>query len=252
MTEERSKRGNAVYVRRHPRGRGKTSARAIRLQERRAEAYRHRRDGKSYTEISALMKLPPSSAQRYVQNYLESLGPSRETLEADRQRQLDRLDDLYDRAHQRVAEGDLAAIDRCRKIVETQARLQGFIVAQHGGGFNVQINNSGPGGDAETLGIRVIAPDWKPPINDPPPSNGWQDPPQLKALPAPRPNFGDTPEPPPPPNQDNVTPISRARYYPKDDPIKERAAIEGWTADRHPNPIMSAFQRPRGKGEWMR
>ena len=245
---ERSKRGNAVYVRRHPRGKGKTSARAIRLTERRAEAYRHRRDGKTYAEISTIMRLPPSSIQRYVQHYLESLGPSRETLQVDRQRQLDRLDDLYSRAHARIVEGDLAAIERCRRIVETQARLQGFITAT--GGVNVQVNNNA-GGDAEELGIAVkfVAPDpslWK----DAPPDRHWL---EGRALPAPdppaRPSYGDVPEPSTPPQQDNVTPITRARYYPKDDALKERARAEGWTSDKR---SMSDFYGPGGKNSWMR
>jgi hypothetical protein len=75
LIEERNKSRNAVYIRRHPRGKAKTSARAIALVRRRKEALDYRTQGYSYANIGKEMDCHPSTAHSLVVRAMQNICP---------------------------------------------------------------------------------------------------------------------------------------------------------------------------------
>ena len=154
------------------------------------------------------------------------------------------IDEMKAGLYEQSIKGDYAAIREARGLIDQPAKLLGLYPSGPGD-QHLHVH----GVSAEDVGIRVIAPEWTGPAEEAPHTIEHQ-----RALPPPRPEWQSPPKPEELPS--NVTPLasqrSRSSYYAKDDAIKERARVEGWTADRHPNPVMSAFQKPPGKNSWMR
>ena len=90
-------------------------------------AYELRLQGLSYTAISDRLGRPRSTVHRAVQRAL-----ARRIAEIDgmaeqlRQMELDRLDRLLSRLEQRIADGDPAAVNSARQLIEARAKLLGL------------------------------------------------------------------------------------------------------------------------------
>jgi hypothetical protein len=133
-----------------------TSARALRLAERRKEAFEYRLTGASYQAIGETMKIDPSTAHSYVVYWLQNLVPieKREVVLAQEIARLDQLSNAF--AHN-AFEGDTAAAEMMLRISHQRARLLGLYPNDKGGGVHVNIGT----GTAEDTGIQVVfqAPD---------------------------------------------------------------------------------------------
>ena len=109
----------------------KSSVRRIRTTEKTLKALELRKRGMNYTQIGEKLGCARSTACRYVLSELENLADKcREEAVHVRDLELQRLDALYLKAWEAVEGGDLAAIDRCLRIMERRAKLLGLDAAQ--------------------------------------------------------------------------------------------------------------------------
>lgn len=239
-----------------------TSPRALMLAKRRSEAWAYKVQGHTVREIGRIMKLHPSTIHSYVVQ--ESERVPRETREQAIGILLDGLNEVRASIYPQAIKGDIPAAAEYRKQAMACAALLGVrpaSVSEVGASvdWNIDVTQN------ITRNVTFVAPNPANYENNPPPQGSWQDPPGPRLIehkPT-RPSYGDTPEPPPPPNQESdVTPPANnvirlatggPKHYGRDQrDHSERARAEGWTADRHPNPALSAFQKSSGKNSWMR
>ena len=188
--------------------------------------------------------------------------PAEERAEA-LQLELTWIDEMKAGIYEQSIKGDYAAIREARGLIDQRARL-------------MRLYPSGPGDqhlhvhgtDAMEVGIRVVAPEWTGPAEEPPHTIEHQ-----RALPPPS-SQSDWREPPKPEElPSNVTPLdsqrSRSSYYARDDAVPlrpepaatpttererraalaERAKIEG--GNYNYNSLPSVPPKPSGKGSWM-
>lgn len=113
---------------------GKQSAHKIKLEERRMLALELRLNGVSYRDIARtirerlnLRSYSAAAAYRDVSKYLHNVrAKCTETAEQILQMELMRLNAMRAAIAPRVAEGDLAAVDRELRIMEREAALLGL------------------------------------------------------------------------------------------------------------------------------
>jgi DNA-binding NarL/FixJ family response regulator len=96
--------------------RSHTSPRAIRLQQRRAEALHYRLQGFSYYQISKEMRCNPSTVHNLVCEAMTGLVP-RDKVEEAFDLDMRRLDQLLSAVYENAVNGDLPSIDACLKIM---------------------------------------------------------------------------------------------------------------------------------------
>ena len=136
--------------------RSHTSPRAIRLQQRRAEALDYRLRGYRYYQISKEMRCNPSTVHDLVCEAMVGLVP-REKAEEVFALDMARTDALLAAVYDNAVNGDLPSIDACLRIMNHRARLMGL---NHDGSkaASVHFNINGGDGktpDAEEVGIKV-------------------------------------------------------------------------------------------------
>jgi DNA-binding CsgD family transcriptional regulator len=153
LTEQINKKRNAVYVRRHPRGRSATSARAIRIKQRQAEVLTYRLNGHSYSAIGKQMHIDASTAHNYMVQALARIVPV-ETAQTVLRMELARLDAMEAAIFNHATGGDLEAIKVVLQIGHERARLCGLIDTKHPDRLGVNLNILS-GQDAEAVGIQV-------------------------------------------------------------------------------------------------
>jgi uncharacterized protein (DUF3084 family) len=95
MTEPRK---NAVYAHRHPRGKSQTSARALKLNERRHKAYQLALAGKPLYAIAEQLGCAPSTAHEDISKRAEEVCP-KVTAQQQLQKSLARLEQQYEVLH---------------------------------------------------------------------------------------------------------------------------------------------------------
>jgi hypothetical protein len=150
MSKQKLGSGNKRAVKQTP-ATSYTSARAIRLAKRRAEALDYRLKGRSYRVIGEEMKIHPSTAQDYVIRAMRDFVP-REKAEQVLEMELQRLDQMQSAVYKHVAAGDIAAIEICLKISNQRARLLGLYPDKPS---PVTLSFGGNVPNAEDVGIRV-------------------------------------------------------------------------------------------------
>jgi hypothetical protein len=151
MTEPRK---NAVYAHRHPRGKSQTSARALKLNERRHKAYQLALAGKPLYAIAEQLGCAPSTAHEDISKRAEEVCP-KVTAQQQLQKSLARLEQQYEVLHPQVLNGDIAAIKEARANVETAARLCGLLNSSGSLQVNVQ-NNIGNGAEDGGITVRFV------------------------------------------------------------------------------------------------
>ena len=95
--------------------------------QRRREALRLRKRGKSYPKIADALGVSVSTAHKYVTTELQRLAKEcGEDAAAIRQIELDRLDDALDALADRIEQGDDRAVATMLRIQERRAKLLGL------------------------------------------------------------------------------------------------------------------------------
>jgi DNA-binding CsgD family transcriptional regulator len=136
--------------------RSHTSPKAIRLQQRRAEALDYRLQGYSYHQISKEMRCNPSTVYNLVCEAMVGLVPPEKVEEAFAL-DMARCDQMLAAIFGNAREGDLPSIDACLKIMSHRARLMGL---NRDGSQAASVHFTVNAGDdkqpdAEDVGIRV-------------------------------------------------------------------------------------------------
>ena len=191
-----------------------SSPRAIRLEQRKQEALDLKLDGHSFRRIGKMMHVHHSTAESYVYAAMADFN-SPEKKEHARNLFLARNEENYRRATlQAAATGDVRWAAECRKLEESRAWVEGIAADKGGGDQHLHVH----GADALEVGIRVTAPEWKGPADEPPRTIEHQ-----RALPPPRPDWQSMPKPEDLPS--NVTPLASLRSRkPAPEPVAEPTA----------------------------
>jgi hypothetical protein len=138
---------------RHPRGRARTSARAIKLKQRQADVLTYRMQGHSYAAIGKQLGISPDTAWRDAVAAISRIVPT-ESAQQVLKMELARLDTLEAGLFSNAAEGDISAVDACLRIQNQRCRLMGLFPDQRNGG--VHVNIGGPVIEsAEDSGIQI-------------------------------------------------------------------------------------------------
>jgi len=105
----------------------KTSSRKITAAERRVKATHLRKAGATYQEIGDALGVTPQAAYKMVSRAI-SINDKKtsENVEEMRELELQRLDKLFFLMYQKAMAGTMGAVDRCIKIMERRAKLQGL------------------------------------------------------------------------------------------------------------------------------
>jgi hypothetical protein len=142
-----------VKAHRHPRGRARTSARAIKLKQRQADVLTYRMHGHSYAAIGKQLGISPDTAWRDATAAIARIVPT-ETAQQVLKIELARLDALEAGLFSNASEGDIPAVDACLRIQNQRCRLMGLFPDQKNGlHINIGANPSAP--SAEDTGIVV-------------------------------------------------------------------------------------------------
>ena len=108
----------------------KTTSRSAVTEEQRVQALKFRMAGLSYQQIADHLGIARSAAYKLVKTALDRLHEEvHEGAEDLRELELQRMDQLFSLAYNNAMKGDIAAIDRCVKIMERRARLMGLDAA---------------------------------------------------------------------------------------------------------------------------
>jgi hypothetical protein len=116
---------NAVYARKHRRGRASTSARAIKRQLKRNAVLKARLECRSFGDIGRELNISPSNAYRLCVEAMGELLPV-EDLETIRKTELARLDRMQAAISAKAEAGDNQAINTALKIMERRASYLGL------------------------------------------------------------------------------------------------------------------------------
>lgn len=131
----------------------KTSPRRIKSTERTLAALELRKKGLSYSQIGKELQVRPSTAYRYVVSELANLADvCLEEAAVIRDIELQRLDDLYQIAWVEANAGNVAAIDRCLRVMERRAKLLGLDAPEkidHGGDIQIVLHSVDMGAPAD-------------------------------------------------------------------------------------------------------
>lgn len=104
-----------------------TSARKVLARQREAQAVKLRINGAEYAEIGALLGISKQAAWKLVSNYLKATrAQTGEDANVLRDLELQRLDALYMAMHPQAVKGNQGAVDRCLRIMERRAKLEGL------------------------------------------------------------------------------------------------------------------------------
>jgi hypothetical protein len=147
---------SVYYAHRHPRGRAKTSARAIRLAQRRADVINYRLQRYSFKQIGDELKISPSRAHELCVEYLRDMVPV-ETRETVLRLELEKLDMLEAAFAADAAKADIPAAEMVLRISNQRAKLLGLYPDTSKGGHgavHVNVSNSAAP-DAEDVGIQI-------------------------------------------------------------------------------------------------
>ncbi|MDI6898856.1 MAG: helix-turn-helix domain-containing protein [Methanolinea sp.] len=105
----------------------KTSKRSLVSEEKRQRALDLRRAGVPYRDIAREIGVSPGQAYKYVVSGLRQIRERNAELAEDvRTLERLRLDNLFQHAFNAVLQGDLSAIDRCIKVMDRRARMDGL------------------------------------------------------------------------------------------------------------------------------
>jgi len=130
-----------------------TSPRRIKSTERTLAALELRKKGLSYSQIGRELQVRPSTAYRYVVSELANLADvCLEEAAVIRDIELQRLDDLYQIAWIEANAGNIAAIDRCLRVMERRAKLLGLDAPEkidHGGDIQIVLHSVDMGAPAD-------------------------------------------------------------------------------------------------------
>jgi hypothetical protein len=153
-----------------------TGPKAIKRQERIAEALRLRRQGLDIRGIGKELGCSHGTAANYVNAAMQGIVSKEKAAEVFAI-EVQRLDALHARYWPDAMDGDLAAAKLCKDIIHQRSQLHG-LYPQGGGGFHVNIANNSVGrivniaaeardSDDNTITVRPVTPDpasgsWRP------------------------------------------------------------------------------------------
>jgi len=154
VTDQTNKQSRSrLYAHRHPRGKAKTSARAIKQRQREADVLTYRLHGHAYEAIDKKLNLSVGTAYNYAVRALQRIVPV-EDAKAVLRMELARLDALEAAVFSEAGNGDIPSIDACLRIQNQRCRLMGLFPDSKGGGVHVNVGTSDVP-DARTAGIQI-------------------------------------------------------------------------------------------------
>jgi hypothetical protein len=143
-----------------------TSARQIKLRERRSAVLNYRLQGHSCARIAKHFGCAPSTIHDDILRAMHEMIPV-ETAQQVLRLELQRLDELQSAVMSRAADGDIEAIETCLRIQNQRCRLMGLYPNERNGGQHVHLNvGDSDGPDAFSAGIQVTFIDSRHPDPD--------------------------------------------------------------------------------------
>ena len=104
-----------------------TAPRRVTSADRRVQALELRKAGYTYAQIGTTLGISAVMAHRHVVKALSVIRDKiSEQTEELRTLELQRLDNLFFVIYKRAEKGDLAAVDRCLRLMERRAKLLGL------------------------------------------------------------------------------------------------------------------------------
>jgi hypothetical protein len=143
-----------IKAHRHPRGRAKTSVRAIKLKQRQADVLTYRLAGHSFAAIGKQLGISPDTAHRDAVAAIARIVPV-ETAQEVLKAELLKLDAMATGVYENAVHGDTMAIDAMLSIMRMRGRYLGLFPDGKGGGVHVNIGGSAEVLNAEDTGIQV-------------------------------------------------------------------------------------------------